>query len=408
MGRILLFWHFLHLQAETILTNREDYVSNADWKRFQEFSSDLETPHIVINLHTIRKNYLKLKDSFPYARIYYAMKANPGEPVLKMLAAEGSNFDIASRYELDQILALGVSPDRLSYGNTIKKAKDIKYFYDKGVRMFATDSKDDLKNIAKYAPAARVYVRILLESSTTADWPLSRKFGCHPDMAYDLLVQARDSGLTPYGISFHVGSQQRDIGQWNDAIAKTKYLFNSLEEEEDIKLSMINMGGGFPASYVEPTNDLKEYASEITRYLQDDFGEEIPEIILEPGRSLVADSGILTSEVVLISRKNNTALCRWVYCDTGKFNGLIETLDESIKYPIVTTKDKPGCKESEVILAGPTCDSMDIMYEDSKYKLPTDLKQGDKLYFLTTGAYTSTYASRCFNGFPPIQTYFME
>jgi len=390
------------------LTNREDYVSNADWKRFQEFSSDLETPHIVINLHTIRKNYLKLKDSFPYARIYYAMKANPGEPVLKMLAAEGSNFDIASRYELDQILALGVSPDRLSYGNTIKKAKDIKYFYDKGVRMFATDSKDDLKNIAKYAPASRVYVRILLESSTTADWPLSRKFGCHPDMAYDLLVQARDSGLTPYGISFHVGSQQRDIGQWNDAIAKTKYLFNSLEEEEDIKLSMINMGGGFPASYVEPTNDLKEYASEITRYLQDDFGEEIPEIILEPGRSLVADSGILTSEVVLISRKNNTALCRWVYCDTGKFNGLIETLDESIKYPIVTTKDKPGCKESEVILAGPTCDSMDIMYEDSKYKLPTDLKQGDKLYFLTTGAYTSTYASRCFNGFPPIQTYFME
>lgn len=390
------------------MTNREDYVSNADWKRFQEFSSDLETPHIVINLHTIRKNYLKLKDSFPYARIYYAMKANPGEPVLKMLAAEGSNFDIASRYELDQILALGVSPDRLSYGNTIKKAKDIKYFYDKGVRMFATDSKDDLKNIAKYAPASRVYVRILLESSTTADWPLSRKFGCHPDMAYDLLVQARDSGLTPYGISFHVGSQQRDIGQWNDAIAKTKYLFNSLEEEEDIKLSMINMGGGFPASYVEPTNDLKEYASEITRYLQDDFGEEIPEIILEPGRSLVADSGILTSEVVLISRKNNTALCRWVYCDTGKFNGLIETLDESIKYPIVTTKDKPGCKESEVILAGPTCDSMDIMYEDSKYKLPTDLKQGDKLYFLTTGAYTSTYASRCFNGFPPIQTYFME
>ena len=390
------------------MTNREDYVSNADWKRFQEFSSDLETPHIVINLHTIRKNYLKLKDSFPYARIYYAMKANPGEPVLKMLAAEGSNFDIASRYELDQILALGVSPDRLSYGNTIKKAKDIKYFYDKGVRMFATDSKDDLKNIAKYAPASRVYVRILLESSTTADWPLSRKFGCHPDMAYDLLVQARDSGLTPYGISFHVGSQQRDIGQWNDAIAKTKYLFNSLEEEEDIKLSMINMGGGFPASYVEPTNDLKEYASEITRYLQDDFGEEIPEIILEPGRSLVADSGILTSEVVLISRKNNTALCRWVYCDTGKFNGLIETLDESIKYPIVTTKDKPGCKESEVILAGPTCDSMDIMYEDSKYKLPTDLKQGDKLYFLTTGAYTSTYASRCFKGFPPIQTYFME
>jgi ornithine decarboxylase len=153
---------------------------------------------------------------------------------------------------------------------------------------------------------------------------------------------------------------------------------------------------------------LRDYASEITRYIRDDFGEDRPEIILEPGRSLVADSGILTSEVVLVSRKNNTALSRWVYQDAGKFNGLIETLDESIKYPIITTKDKPNVRESEVIIAGPTCDSMDIMYEDNKYKLPTNLKIGDKLYWLTTGAYTSTYASVGFNGFPPLKTYFME
>ncbi len=388
--------------------NRKDYVSDSDWNRFLEFSKDLETPNIVVNLHTIKMNYIKLRDSFPYARIYYAMKANPGDPVLKMLVEMGSNFDIASRYELDKILKYDVSPDRLSYGNTIKKPKDIKYFYDKGVRMFATDSKDDLKNIAENAPGSRIYVRILVENSVTADWPLSRKFGCHPDMAYDLLVQARDLGLTPYGISFHVGSQQRDIGQWNDAIAKAKYLFTSLEEEEGIRLTMINMGGGFPASYIDPTNDLSIYASEITRYLQDDFGEDIPEIILEPGRSLVGDSGILTSEVILTSRKNNTALARWIYVDAGKFNGLVETLDESIKYPIVTSRDDEGGKEGEVIIAGPTCDSMDIMYENAKYKLPVSLKTGDKLYWLTTGAYTSTYASVEFNGFPPIKTYFME
>jgi ornithine decarboxylase len=388
--------------------NRQDYVSDTEWRRFKEFSKDFETPNIVINLRTVKKNFTKLRDSFPYARIYFAMKANPGEPVLKMLAGMGSNFDIASRYELDNILGLGVSPDRLSYGNTIKKARDIKYFYDKGVRMFATDSKDDLKNIAEQAPGSRVYVRILVENSATADWPLSRKFGCHPDMAYDLIVLARDLGLTPYGISFHVGSQQRDIGQWNDAIAKTKYLFTSLEEEENIRLTMINMGGGFPASYIEPTNDLSEYASEITRYLHDDFGDDIPEIILEPGRSLVGDAGILTSEVILTSRKNNTALNRWVYVDAGKFNGLIETLDEAIKYPVVVEGYEKDAKEGEVIIAGPTCDSMDIMYEDAKYKLPTGLKAGDRLYWLTTGAYTSTYASVGFNGFPPIKTYFMD
>ena len=388
--------------------NRQDYVSDAEWNRFLEFSQALETPNIVINLRTIKQNFVKLRDSFPFAHIYYAVKANPGGQVIQMLDSLGSNFDIASRYELDHVLSLDISPDKLSYGNTIKKAKDIEYFYQKGVRMFATDSKDDLKNIAKYAPGSRVYVRILVENSDTADWPLSRKFGCHPDMAYDLIVLARDLGLTPYGISFHVGSQQRDIGQWNDAIAKTKYLFTSLEEEEGIRLTMINMGGGFPAHYIQPTNDLSDYASEITRYLHDDFGDDIPTIIFEPGRSLVGDSGILTSEVVLVSRKNNTALNRWVYQDTGLFNGLIETIDESIKYPVISTKDAPNAREGEVILAGPTCDSMDIMYEDNKYKMPLDLKEGDRLYWLSTGAYTSTYAAVGFNGFPPIKTYFME
>ena len=388
--------------------NRTDFVTDADWNRFLEFSKDLETPNIVVNLNQIKRNYIKLRDSFPFAQIYYAVKANPGPKVISLLAELGSNFDIASRYELDMVLELGVHPDKLSYGNTIKKARDIKYFYDKGVRMFATDSKEDLKNIAEQAPKSRVYVRMLLENTQTADWPLSRKFGCHPDMAYDLLVSARDMGLTPYGVSFHPGSQQRDIGAWNDAIAKARYLYSSLEEEENIRLTMINMGGGFPAHYVNPTNELETYASEIKRYLEDDFGDDCPLIVLEPGRSLVGDCGILTSEVVMISRKNNTALQRWVYQDSGKFNGLIETMDESIKYPIITSKDAPGVKEGEVILAGPTCDSADIMYEDYKYKLPTTLKAGDKLYWLTTGAYTSTYASVAFNGFPPIKTYYME
>ncbi len=385
--------------------NRKDYVSDHEWNRFLDFSKDLETPNIVVNLNTIKMNFVKLKDSFPYAKIFYAIKANPGEPVLKMLADMGSSFDIASRYELDLIKKFVSDPSRLSYGNTIKKAKDIKYFYENGVRLFATDSKDDLKNIAENAPGSRVYVRILVENSDTADWPLSRKFGCHPDMAYDLLVLAKELGLNPWGISFHVGSQQRDIGAWNDAIAKAKYLFNSLEEEEQIRLQMIDMGGGFPASYIEPTNDLSVYASEITRFLTEDFGNELPEIILEPGRSLVGDSGILTSEVILASRKNNTALTRWVYIDAGKFNGLVETMDECIKYPVITTKD--GDKEGEVIIAGPTCDSMDVMYETTKYKLPITLKQGDKIYWLSTGAYTSTYASVAFNGFPPIKTYYM-
>ena len=388
--------------------NVSDYLSETEWEKFLRFSEKLETPCVIINLDRIKKNYLELKKLFSNADIYYAIKANPHEEVLKLLIGLGANFDVASRYELDKILALGVSPDRLSYGTTIKKAKDIAYFYEKGIRLFATDSKEDLKNIAKHAPHSHVYVRILVENTNSADWPLSRKFGCHPDMAYDLCILAKELALTPYGISFHVGSQQRDIGQWDDAIAKTKYLMSSLEEEEDIKLQMINMGGGFPASYAVPTNELSEYASEINRYLDDDFGDARPRIILEPGRSMVGNAGVLVSEVITVSRKNNTALHRWVYIDAGVFNGLVETLNESIKYPIVTSKDTSGAKRGEVVLAGPTCDSMDIMYEKYKYQLPINLKSGDRIYFLSTGAYTASYASVEFNGFPPIKTYIMK
>ncbi len=372
-----------------------------------ERAQTLESPFILIDLSIIERNFKRMIELFPYALPYYAVKANPAEQVLCLLRDLGSNFDIASRWELDKVLALKVSADRISYGNTIKKPVDIKYFYEKGVRLFATDSKIDLHNIAAEAPGSSIYVRILVEGSESADWPLSRKFGCHPDMAYNLLIEAKRLGLDPLGISFHVGSQQRDIGQWDEAIAKTNYLFRAMEEEEGIQLSTINMGGGFPAHYLAPANDLEVYAKEITRYLHEDFGEDLPRIILEPGRSLVGDAGILVSDVILVSRKNNIALQRWVYTDVGKFNGLIETLDESIKFPIVTDH-KPGSKKGEVIIAGPTCDSMDIMYEKTHYQLPLSLVPGDRLYWLSTGAYTASYASVEFNGFPPIKTYFIE
>ena len=223
-------------------------------------------------------------------------------------------------------------------------------------------------------------------------------------MAMDLLVLARELGLDPYGISFHVGSQQRDIGAWDAAIAKVKVIFERLKEEDNITLKMINMGGGFPANYLTKTNTLQTYAEEITRFLQEDFGDELPEIILEPGRSLIANAGILVSEVVLVSRKSHTALERWVYTDVGKFSGLIETMDESIKFPIWT--EKQGELE-EAVIAGPTCDSADIMYENYKYGLPLNLAIGDRMYWLSTGAYTTSYSAIEFNGFPPLEAYYV-
>ncbi|KTT62052.1 ornithine decarboxylase, partial [Pseudomonas oryzihabitans] len=327
----------------------EDYYSRETFQKMKAFADQQETPFVVIDTATISRAYDDLVSNFPFAKIYYAVKANPAIEITELLRDKGSNFDIASRYELDKVMSAGVGPERISYGNTIKKARDVRYFYEKGIRLFATDSEADLRNIAKAAPGAKVYVRILTEGSDSADWPLSRKFGCNPDMALDLLILAKQLGLEPYGISFHVGSQQRDIDVWDAAIAKVKVIFQRLKEEDGITLKMINMGGGFPANYIQRTNSLETYAEEIIRFLKEDFGDELPEIILEPGRSLIANAGILVSEVVLVARKSRTSVERWVYTDVGKFSGLIETMDESIKFPIWT--DKKGEME-EVVIAG--------------------------------------------------------
>ena len=382
----------------------EDYFDRDTFGRIKACADQHETPFLVVDLKTIDRAYDELVDGFPFAKVYYAVKANPANEVLSLLRDKGSNFDIASIYELEKVLALGVKPEQISFGNTIKKARHIRAFYEKGVRLYATDSEADLRNIAKAAPGSKIYVRILTEGSTTADWPLSRKFGCQTDMAMDLLVLAKELGLEPYGISFHVGSQQRDIGAWDAAIAKVKVIFERLKEEDNITLKMINMGGGFPANYITKTNTLQTYAEEITRFLQEDFGDELPEIILEPGRSLIANAGILVSEVVLVSRKSHTALERWVYTDVGKFSGLIETMDESIKFPLWT--EKQGELE-EAVIAGPTCDSADIMYENYKYGLPLNLAIGDRMYWISTGAYTTSYSAVEFNGFPPLKAFYI-
>ncbi len=382
-----------------------DYYREDTFNRIKKLADTRETPFVVIDLPTVAQHYDTLIEHFPYASVYYAVKANPAPEIISLLRDKGSSFDVASIYELDRLLSLDVDPARCSFGNTIKKSKDIRYFHDKGVRMFATDSEADLRTIAREAPGARVYVRILTEGSHTADWPLSRKFGCHTDMAIDLLIMARELGLEPYGISFHVGSQQRDIGVWDAAIAKVKVIFERLKLEENITLKLINLGGGFPANYLHRANTLATYAEEITRFLREDFGEDMPEIILEPGRSLISNAGVLVSEIILISRKSHTALHRWIFTDVGKFSGLIETLDEAIKFPIYTERDG---ETEEVVLAGPTCDSADIMYEQHKYPLPLSLEIGDRLYWFSTGAYTTSYASVEFNGFPPLKAYYVD
>lgn len=360
-----------------------------------------ETPCLVVDLDAIAAAYEALSGCLPLARIFYAVKANPAAEIVGMLKGKGANFDVASRGEIELCLANGVAPARLSFGNTVKKEKDIAFAFESGLRLFAFDSLHELDKLARAAPGARVFCRILM-ACDGADWPLSRKFGCAPEMAFGLLRRARDVGLDPYGVSFHVGSQQTDLGQWDGAVGTAARMFSALAEA-DIDLRMVNIGGGFPAHYSKEVPEIEDYAQAVMTAVTRHFGNDLPEIIIEPGRSLVGDAGVIQSEVVLISQKGGGDDRRWVYLDVGKFNGLAETMDESIKYRIITP-DR-GARRGPVVLAGPTCDSADILYEKTEYQLPLGLRVGDKVEILSAGAYTASYASVGFNGFPPIRTY---
>lgn len=183
-------------------------------------------------------------------------------------------------------------------------------------------------------------------------------------------------------------------------------LFRWAREEAKVDLKMLNMGGGFPADYMEPTDTLQQYAEDISRFLDNSFNGEWPEeIIIEPGRSMAGGSGVIVAEIVNIAKKSVHERYPWVFLDIGKFGGLIETLDEAIKYPICF--ERAG-KAREIIIAGPTCDSMDILYEKWTYTMPDTTRIGDRVYILTTGAYTQSYSSICFNGFPPLAAYILK
>jgi ornithine decarboxylase len=356
---------------------------------------------LVVDLDVVRDNYNTFAKALPDTRVFYAVKANPSPEVLSLLAQLGSCFDTASVAEINMVLAAGATPDRISYGNTIKKERDIATAYGLGIRLFAVDCKPEVEKVARAAPGSRVFCRILCDGAG-AEWPLSRKFGCEPAMAVDVLEHALRLGLEPYGVSFHVGSQQGNQHAWDKALASAASVFRECGDR-GMNLSMVNLGGGFPTKYLKNVPTVKTYGAAIFRALRKHFGNRIPETIIEPGRGMVGNAGIIETEVVLVSKKSEEDDIRWVYLDIGKFGGLAETMDEAIRYPIRTPRD--GSETTPCVLAGPTCDSADVMYEKQPYPLPVSLEIGDKLLIEGTGAYTSTYSAVAFNGFNPLQTF---
>ncbi len=363
----------------------------------------LATPCLVLDVDRVEENFRAIGSALPLARIYYAVKANPAAPILERLVGLGSAFDAASIEEVSLCLDAGAAPAAISFGNTIKKVSAIQRAFAAGVSMFAFDSIEELEKLARHAPGARVYCRLLVENKG-ADWPLSRKFGTTVESARDLMIRAGQMGMDPYGLSFHVGSQQMDTAAYEVAIGQVGMLFTDLRDA-GVNLRMVNLGGGFPVRYRDEVPTVDRFANAIMHAMTQHFGNDLPEILIEPGRSMVGDAGVIRSEVVLVSRRVPGDPTRWVYLDIGRFGGLAETEGESIKYRFATAHD--GEQTGPVCIAGPTCDGADILYERANYRLPLDLKSGEVVDILSTGAYTTTYASQKFNGFAPLAEHYV-
>src|ERR671929_2032012 len=193
-------------------------------QRIREFLRNRreDGPCVVVDLDVVRDNYAKFARALPNTRVFYAVKANPAPEVLSLLAKLGSCFDTASVVEIQLALAAGATADRISFGNTIKKERDIVRALELGVRLFAVDCEAEVEKIARAkdvtgAEDVRVFCRILCDGAG-AEWPLSRKFGCVSEMAVDVLEHAHRVGLEAYGVSFHVGSQQRNTEAWDQAL----------------------------------------------------------------------------------------------------------------------------------------------------------------------------------------------
>src|SRR5262245_14871144 len=206
-----------------------------------------EGPCLVVDLDVVRDNYLAFAKALPDSKVFYAVKANPAPEILKFLAAMGCCFDVASVSETEAVLTAGATPDRISYGNTIKKESEIAQAFKLGVTLFAVDCDAEVEKVARAAPGSRVICRIHCDG-TGSEWPLSRKFGCEPEFGADILEVAHQLGLVPYGVSFHVGSQQHNVEAWDRALASTAAIFRGCAER-GIALTMVNLGGGFPAKY---------------------------------------------------------------------------------------------------------------------------------------------------------------
>ena len=351
------------------------------------------SPYILMDKEILTEKIAQFSGFRSQVKTYYSVKANPDRGLLKFIAELGVGFEIASSDELNRLLKLNVPSKLIISGNPVKIPSFIRYAYESGIREFVIDSGDEIDKIAKFAPGSRVIVRMVTDNSESS-WPLTEKFGLPPDEAAGLLSEAKSLGLQPSGLTFHVGSQCTGFFSWTEAIKRAALVWD-LARKNGMRLTHLNLGGGFPAKHETGVPRIEDIMNHILSCVDELFPKEIS-LSVEPGRALVADAGTLVTTVIGTAFREGK---NWMYLDSGVFNGLMETVG-GITYRFQPLSRPVSSEVVEWILAGPSCDSFDVIARG--ITLPK-LQVGDKISISPAGAYTSAYASN-FNGMkiPPV------
>ena len=359
------------------------------------------TPLFVVDHDELRRNYATFKQHLPRVQAYYAVKANPDPAIVRTLFEAGASFDVASLPEFmvvyDIIKELPVDErqqwiwDKIIYANPIK-ANETLQALDRYQPLVTFDNREEIAKIRTYAPHSGLALRIRVPN-TGAMVELSSKFGAGPGEAVDLILEAHREGLTVEGLSFHVGSQTTNFENFVQAINLAALIFREARERGYDRMSLLDIGGGFPAPYDASVKPFSELARRINAELDRLFPPEI-EILAEPGRFMVATAGTAVSKIIGKTVRDGK-LC--YYIDDGVYHTFSGIIFDHCQYHLQAFREGPT---QICTVFGPTCDALDVI--SMAEELPYNLKRGDYLYSRNIGAYSGASAT-WFNGFPPAQ-----
>jgi ornithine decarboxylase len=344
------------------------------------------TPTLFLSQSRLRESFRSLSYALPGVELFYAVKSNAQPEILSILAREGSLFDVCTNGEIDIIKGCGIDAKKCMHTHPIKRDSDIRYALDFGVNLFVVDNEFELEKFVPYADRAKLLVRMSIQNPTCVV-NLSHKFGCAPTQTFSLIAHAHSMGLTVAGISFHVGSQNESPLKYIEALDFCRDICRKAALS-GITLDIIDIGGGFPINYLNPVLPVQRFCQPINEYLERYFSKY--RIIAEPGRVLSGPSMVLAAKVVGKSLRSGVW---WYYLDEGVYGSFSGKIYDHAEYPLLVPRSGETFNS---VLAGPTCDSIDVLYEN--IALP-NLQIGDVLLFDSMGAYTTASASN-FNGFP--------